>query len=70
MIEKKLLSDEQFNYFNSIRFSVTELFKLQTVPLQHIDTLLNTGISKTQLRKMAGNSWTMEVIKHILKSIA
>jgi DNA-cytosine methyltransferase len=43
-----------------------ECFRLQTVPEHHIDTLLSTGISNTQLYKMCGNGWTMEVIKHIL----
>ena len=42
-----------------------ECMRLQTVPEHHIDTLLNAGISNTQLYKMTGNGWTMEVIKHI-----
>jgi DNA-cytosine methyltransferase len=51
------------------RYSVREAFRLQTVPEHHIDTLLNSGISNTQLYKMCGNGWTMEVIKHIFKAI-
>tara|TARA_R110000765_G_scaffold211261_1_gene316394 strand:+ start:35586 stop:36635 length:1050 start_codon:yes stop_codon:yes gene_type:complete len=51
------------------RFSVRECFRLQTVPEHHIDTLLNAGISNTQLYKMCGNGWTMEVIKHIFKGL-
>jgi len=43
--------------------------RLQTIPEHHIDTLLSAGISNTQLYKMTGNAWTMEVIKHILNSI-
>ena len=46
-----------------------ECFRLQTVPEHHIDTLLNAGISNTQLYKMAGNGWTMEVIAHIFKGL-
>jgi DNA (cytosine-5)-methyltransferase 1/DNA (cytosine-5)-methyltransferase 3A len=46
-----------------------ECFRLQTVPEHHIDTLLNSGISNTQLYKMCGNGWTMEVIKHIFKGL-
>jgi len=46
-----------------------ECMRLQTVPEHHINTLLNAGISNTQLYKMTGNAWTMEVIKHILKGI-
>ena len=45
-----------------------ECFRLQTVPEHHIDTLLSAGISNTQLYKMVGNGWTMEVIKHILRA--
>ncbi len=47
-----------------------ECFRLQTVPEHHIDKLLNAGISNTQLYKMTGNGWTMEVIKHIFKALA
>ena len=47
-----------------------ECFRLQTVPEYHIDTLLSAGISNTQLYKMCGNGWTMEVIKHIFKALA
>jgi len=46
-----------------------ECMRLQTIPEHHIDTLLNAGISNTQLYKMTGNAWTMEVVKHILNSI-
>tara|TARA_R110002096_G_scaffold202758_2_gene387485 strand:+ start:4440 stop:5321 length:882 start_codon:yes stop_codon:yes gene_type:complete len=46
-----------------------ECFRLQTVPEHHIETLLNSGISNTQLYKMCGNGWTMEVIKHIFKGL-
>ena len=46
-----------------------ECFRLQTVPEHHIDTLLNAGISNTQLYKMCGNGWTMKVISHIFKAM-
>ena len=46
-----------------------ECMRLQTVPEHHIDTLLSAGISNTQLYKMTGNGWTMEVIKHIFKGV-
>jgi DNA (cytosine-5)-methyltransferase 1/DNA (cytosine-5)-methyltransferase 3A len=46
-----------------------ECMRLQTIPEHHIDTLLGAGISNTQLYKMTGNAWTMEVVKHILNSI-
>ena len=46
-----------------------ECMRLQTVPEHHIDTLLSAGISNTQLYKMTGNGWTVEVIKHVLKEL-
>lgn len=46
-----------------------ECMRLQTIPEHNIDTLLNAGISNTQLYKMTGNGWTMEVIAHILKGL-
>ena len=49
------------------RYSTRECFRLQTVPEHHIDTLLNAGISNTQLYKMCGNGWTVDVIAHIFE---
>ena len=46
-----------------------ECMRLQTIPEHHIDALLNAGISNTQLYKMTGNAWTMEVVKHIFKGV-
>tara|TARA_R110000751_G_scaffold73408_1_gene148453 strand:- start:30454 stop:31563 length:1110 start_codon:yes stop_codon:yes gene_type:complete len=46
-----------------------ECMRLQTVPENHIDTLLSAGISNTQLYKMTGNGWTIDVISHILKGV-
>ncbi len=46
-----------------------ECMRLQTVPEQHIEALLNAGISNTQLYKMTGNGWTVDVISHILGHI-
>lgn len=53
---------------NYRKLTPRECFRLQTVPEHHIDTLLSAGISNTQLYKMCGNGWTMEVIAHILKA--
>jgi len=55
--------------FNTRRYSTRECFRLQTVPEHHIDTLLNAGISNTQLYKMCGNGWTHNVIVHIYKGL-
>ena len=46
-----------------------ECMRLQTVPEHHIDTLLNSGISNSQLYKMCGNGWTMKVIAHIFTAM-
>lgn len=46
-----------------------ECMRLQTVPEHHIDTLLDAGISNTQLYKMTGNGWTHKVIVHIFKGL-
>ena len=46
-----------------------ECMRLQTVPGHHIDTLLNSGISNTQLYKMTGNGWTVDVIAHIFNGL-
>ena len=51
------------------RYSTRECFRLQTVPEHHINTLLSAGISNTQLYKMCGNGWTVDVISHILRGI-
>ncbi len=47
----------------------TECMRLQTVPDRHIDTLLSSGISNSQLYKLAGNGWTHDVIVHIFKGL-
>jgi site-specific DNA-cytosine methylase len=47
-------------------FTPRECMRLQTIPEYIIDKLLNAGISKSQLYKMTGNGWTVDVIVHIL----
>jgi site-specific DNA-cytosine methylase len=51
------------------RYSVRECARLQTVPEKKIDTLLDVGISNSQLYKMIGNGWTHNVITHIFKGL-
>ena len=51
------------------KLTVRENSRLQTVPERHIDTLLNSGISNSQLYKMLGNGWTHDVIAHIFKGL-
>ena len=46
-----------------------ECLRLQTVPESAIDAMMSSGVSNTQLYKIAGNGWTVAVIEHILKSM-
>lgn len=48
------------------RLTPRECGRLQTVPEWVLDILINANISDTQLYRMFGNGWTIEVIKHIL----
>ena len=65
-LKEHTILDEKVYYR---KLTPRECFRLQTVPEHHIDTLLSSGISNTQLYKMCGNGWTMEVIKHIFKAL-
>lgn len=49
------------------KLTVRECLRLQTIPERHINTLLDSGISNTQLYRMTGNGWTMKVISHVFK---
>lgn len=49
------------------RYTPKECARLQTIPEQIIDRMLNSGVSETQLYKQFGNGWTIDVIVHILK---
>lgn len=51
------------------RYSVREVFRLQTVPEYLIDKILACGVSNSQLYKIAGNTWTDEVVAHIFKGL-
>lgn len=46
-----------------------ECFRLQTIPEDIINKLLASKISNTQLYKMAGNGWTVDVIAHIFDNL-
>lgn len=46
-----------------------ECMRLQTVPEHHINTLLSAGISNSQLYKITGNGWTVDIIAHIFKGL-
>lgn len=46
-----------------------ECGRLQTVPEEVLDKMLSSGVSDTQLYKMFGNGWTIDVISHIFSYI-
>lgn len=60
---------EVFDGMNKRRFTIREMFRLQTCPEHYIDKILDSGISKTQLSKIAGNGWTDKMIAHILREM-
>ncbi len=51
---------------NIRRLTPTECGRLQTIPNQFFKNLINSDISDTQLYKMIGNGWTIDVIVYIL----
>lgn len=51
------------------RLTPRECGRLQTVPEWAIDIMLNCGVSDSQLYKMVGNGWTVDVIAYILKHL-
>jgi DNA (cytosine-5)-methyltransferase 3A len=48
------------------RLTPRECGRLQTVPEDKLELLINSGISDTQLYRAFGNGWTIDVISHIL----
>lgn len=52
------------------RYSITECARLQTVPEKHIKTMLNCGVSNSQLYKIIGNGWTINAITYFLQGLS
>ena len=48
------------------RLTPKECARLQTIPEWAIEKMLNCGVSDSQLYKMLGNGWTVDVIAYIL----
>lgn len=48
------------------RLTPKECMRLQTVPEWAIEKMMNCGVSDSQLYKMLGNGWTVDVIAYIL----
>ena len=46
-----------------------ECGRLQTVPENILKVMLNCGVSNSQLYKMFGNGWTIDVVTHILQNL-
>lgn len=44
-----------------------EMMRIQGVPAKVSDLLLSSGIANTNLKKLIGNGWPLDVIAHILK---
>ena len=58
------------NKDGSLRFfTPKEAARLQGVPEHKIDTLVNCGVSNTQLYKMLGNGWQLDTVKHVLHGL-
>lgn len=60
-----------FNIDNTIirRLTPKECCRLQTIPEWAIEKILNCGVSDSQLYKMLGNGWTVDVIAYILSHL-
>lgn len=55
--------------FSTRRYTTRECARLQGIPENKIDILLNCGISNSQIFKMLGNGWQLDTIKHIFKGL-
>jgi len=51
------------------RLTPKECMRLQTIPEWAIEKMLTCGVSDTQLYRMLGNGWTVDVISYILSFI-
>ena len=51
---------------NIRRLTPKECMRLQTIPDWAIQKMLTCGVSDTQLYRMLGNGWTVDVISYIL----
>lgn len=51
------------------RLTPRECGRLQSVPEEKLEILLNCGVSDTQLYKAFGNGWNIKVISHILNHL-
>lgn len=66
---RKSINGERAIGYRIRRLTERELFRLQDVDEPDIDTLLNAGISNTQLAKLAGNSIVTACMYHIFNAL-
>lgn len=59
----------KYDGFKIRRLTPRECFRLQTIPEKYINILLNSDLSDTQLYRIAGNGWTVDVISYLLNFI-
>ena len=62
-IQKVIPSVERDKQYRKL--TPRECARLQTIPEGIIDNMLNCRVSNTQLYKMLGNGWTVDVVAHI-----
>jgi len=62
-----VMTTERLKNIHYRKLTPRECGRLQTIPEDILDTLLSAGISNSQLYKMFGNGWTIDVIAHIFK---
>jgi len=62
----RMVDDESIEYR---KLTVREFGRLQTLSEAQIDIMLAAGVSNTQLYKMIGNGWTVDVIKHFFEHL-
>lgn len=65
----KFVGFQRVDSFKYRNLTVRENARLQSVPENHIDTLLSSGVSNKQLYKMLGNGWNMLTVKHVLSGL-
>lgn len=68
-VAKDNLLLEQSRRVRVRRLTERELFRLMDVDERDIDTLLNAGIPKTQLAKMAGNSIVVSCLYYLFRNL-
>jgi site-specific DNA-cytosine methylase len=66
-----IVQPEFYRYQNTRirRLTPLECCRLQTIPEAETEKILSSGVSDSQIYKMLGNGWTVDVIAYILKHL-